>query len=433
LLEKLGLRRPEVRAWAMYDWANSAMAAVVVTAVFPVYYHEVAGADLAAGIATKRHALATTVALTCVALVAPFLGALADSRPLKKRLLGLFMGLGVLATAGMFFVQRGDWLLGALLFALANIGASGSFVFYDSLLPHIARPHEIDRVSASGYALGYLGGGLALGLVLLWIRFPHHFGLEGDATLPVRLGFVAVALWWLIFSIPLFRRVREPPLRGEPSGSLGRDALRQLRSTLGELRRFRQALLMLLAFLIYNDGILTIIRMSTIYGREIGLATSHLLLAILLVHFVGVPCAVLFGIVGSRSGPKRTLYVSLTIFCVISFLGFRMSTAAEFFLLAVLVSMFLGGTQALSRSLFASLIPKEKSSEFFALFAVAEKFAGILGPAVFALLIELTGSSRVAILSIVVFFVIGGLLLRRVDVDAGRQVARAAEAASDPT
>ncbi len=433
-LARLGLHRPELRAWALYDWANSGMAATIVTAVFPIFFYEFACQNIARGEAAQRHAWATTIALVFVAVVAPFLGALADSRPLKKRLLATFMSLGVLASCGMFFVGAGDWKLAATLFVLVNIGASGSFVFYDSLLPHIARGDEMDRVSTAGYALGYLGGGLLLGVNLAWIQFPQAFGLpsgEGlsssEASLPARLAFVSVGVWWLVFSIPLFRRVPEPATRHAHGDDVVRDTLRQLRATFAELRLYRHALLMLVAFLVYNDGILTIIRMSTIYGAEIGLPTSQLMVAILVVNFVGVPCAFLYGTLAARVGAKTMLYASLALFAVIAFLGWRLSTSTEFFVLAVLVSVALGGTQALSRSLFASLIPKDKSSEFFAFFGVVEKFAGILGPALFAALIGLTGSSRNAILCMVVFFVVGGLLLRRVDVTAGRAAARAAE------
>ena len=435
-LQRLGLHRPELRAWAMYDWANSGMAATIVTAVFPVYYLGVVCHDLPPAVATQRHAFATTIALTCVALLAPGLGALADARPLKKRLLSVFLAIGTLACAGMFFLGEGEWLLGAVLFMLANIGASGSFVFYDSLLPHVARPDEMDRVSTSGYALGYLGGGLLLALNVAWIQFPAAFGLPGKgatgdaATLPVRLAFVSVAIWWLVFALPLLRRVPEPPARAAVGdrGTL-RATLHQLFDTFAALRRYRQASLLLIAFLIYNDGILTIIRMATIYGAEIGLPTAQLIFAILLVNFVGVPFAFLFGALAGRIGAKACIYLALALFVGIGILGYRLSTPAEFFLLAILVSMALGGTQALSRSLFASMIPKSRSSEFFAFFAVAEKFAGILGPLLFAVLIGASGSSRLAVLSIVGFFLVGALLLRLVDVDAGRRQAREADAA----
>jgi UMF1 family MFS transporter len=425
------LHRRELRAWALYDWANSALAATVVTAVYPAYYYAVAGEGLPDGVATQRFAVATTISLTLVAVMAPILGAIADVRGARKRLLRVFLGIGVLSTSALYFVGSGDWLLGAILFALANIGASGTLVFYDSLLPHVAAPSEMDRVSTSGYALGYLGGGLLLALNLAWIRFPAAFGLpagdgltDAQATLPARLAFVSVAVWWLLFSIPLFRVVKEPrPLATAAGTPTLASAWSSLRASFKELRRYRNAALMLAAFLLYNDGILTIVRMATIYGTEMGLDRGTMIAVILLVNFVGVPFSFLFGALAGRIGAKRSLYIALVAFVGVSLLGYWLSSAREFVILGVLVGMFLGGTQGLSRSLFASMIPKQRSTEFFAFFAVIEKFAGILGPALFVLT-----SSRNAVLAIAAFFVLGGVLLAFVDVDAGRRAARLSEA-----
>ena len=431
MLERFGLHRPELRAWALYDWANSAFMVTVVTAVFPIYFSSVAAADLPPATASFRFALTTTVALTFVALLAPVLGALADFAGVKKKMLAACLGLGVAATACMFFIQRGDWVLAALLFALANIGVTSSLVFADSLLPHVARPDELDRVSTAGYALGYLGGGLLLLVNLAWIQRPELFGL-GGAALASRLSFVSVAVWWLGFSIPLFRKVPEPPRAGGADERAGRSAVRasfvRLFQTLRELRGYRQAFLMLLAFLIYNDGIGTIIRMATTFGTEIGLEQGDLIAAVVLVQFVGVPFAFVFGQLAARVGAKHAIFLSLAVYVVISVLAYGMTTAAEFYALAWLVGMVQGGSQALSRSLFASMVPRHKSAEFFGFFGVFEKFAGIVGPAVFAGMIYVTGSSRGAILSIMTFFIVGGLLLSRVDVEEGRRAARRAEA-----
>ena len=212
VLARLGLRRPEVRAWAMYDWANSAFTTTIITAIFPVYFTSVAGADLPPGEATRLLARTTTIALATSALLAPFLGALADYAPLKKRLLGVFTAIGCVASGCLTLVHRGDWLLAAVLFGVGNIGFTASLTFYDSLLPHIAPPDEIDRVSTAGYALGYLGGGLLLALNVAWILSPATFGLR-DAGQASRLSFFSVAVWWGLFSIPLFRGVREPRIR----------------------------------------------------------------------------------------------------------------------------------------------------------------------------------------------------------------------------
>jgi UMF1 family MFS transporter len=435
--ERIGLGRPELRAWALYDWANSAMWTTIVAAVFPIYYYSVAGAGLPPGVATQRFALSTTVALCTIAVLAPFLGALADAAAAKKKLLATFVVLGAGAVAAMACIDPGEWRLASVLLVAANIGAAGSLVFYDSLLPHIARPHEIDRVSTAGYAIGYLGGGLLLALQLAWITYPESFGLPAaDAadprarTLPTRLAFVSVAVWWAAFTLPLLRRVAEPPAVGG-AASLGAavvEAGARLRRTAHALRAHRSALLLLLAFLVYNDGVQTIVKMASIYGTEIGIGRSALIAAILLVQFVGIPCTLAFGALAARFGAKRTLYVTLAFYAGIAVFAYFMRTAAHFFVLAIAVGLVQGGCQALSRSLFASLVPRHRSSEFFGFFAVAEKFAGILGPALFATAIQLTGSSRTAIVSVVVFFVAGALLLRGVDVEAGRAAARAADA-----
>jgi len=424
-LASLGLRTREQRAWAMYDWANSAVQCTIITAVFPIYFASVAGADLPPAVATERFATATTLALVIVAVMAPILGAYADYAGAKKRLLAVFLAIGVSATAAMFFITRGEWQFAALLFIVVNIGVSASFVFYDSLLPHIAGPDEMDRVSSAGYALGYIGGGLLLAINLAWILKPALFGL-GDAGVASRLSFLSVAVWWLVFSIPMFRRVPEPAVRpqnlhrdGSPIGA----SLRQLVVTLRDLRRYRQALLMLVAFLIYNDGIGTMIRMAGPYGKEIGLPENALITAFVMVQFVGIPFAFAFGWLAGRIGAKTSIFVALVVYVAISIVAYYMTTAWQFFLLSFLVATVQGGSQALSRSLFASMIPPEKSSEFFGFFGVFEKFAGIVGPALFAITVRATGSSRNAILSVIAFFVVGAALLWMVDVEEGKRVA----------
>jgi UMF1 family MFS transporter len=433
LLARLGLPSPELKAWALYDWANSAFVLTVQTAIYPIYFLSVVGADLPAGVAAQRHSWATSAALLIVAVMAPFLGAVADYAARKKHFFAAFLAFGVASTAALYFVQRGDWLLAMILFAMANIGAQGSFVFYDSLLPHIVRsPQEMDRASTAGYALGYFGSTLLLALQLGWILAPERFGLPAG-TLPTRLAFLSVAVWWVAFSLPLFRRVPEPARQLEederPGQSPTRVALSRLRETLGEIRAYRQAFLMIIAFLIYNDGIGTIIRMATTYGTEIGIGATAQMVAILLVQIVGVPFAFLFGRLSGRIGPKRAILLGLLVYVFITSSAYFMRTTAHFFVLAILVGMVQGGCQALSRSLFASMIPRHKTAEFFGFYGVLDKFAGILGPFLFGLTIALTGSSRPAILPVILFFVVGGLILSRIDVEEGRRVARKSEEA----
>jgi UMF1 family MFS transporter len=432
LIERLALHRPELRAWALYDWANSPFITIVVTAVFPIYFAKVAASGMSESDATSKFAIASSISLAIIALLSPILGALADHAPIKKRFLAGFMLLGASATASMAFIGDGDWEMALVLLGLGQIGATGSFVFYDSLLPHIASREEVDRVSTAGYALGYIGGGLVLAVILLAVSKPAWLGLP-DTGAATRVGFVLVALWWLSFAIPLFRRVPEPPvlLGTRPRGvALVRASFAGLRVTFRELRRFRQATLLLFAFLIYNDGIGTIIKMAAIYGNEIGLEQNTMIVAILLTQFIGIPFTFLFGQVAGRIGTRASIFIGLAVYCLVSTLGYFMTSPAHFYALAILVGVVQGGVQALSRSLFSSMIPRARSSEMFALFGAFEKFAGIAGPGVFVLIKTLTGSSRNGILSVVGFFVIGALLLWRVDIDEGRRAARAADDAA---
>jgi len=426
-LTRLGLGTPELRAWAMYDWANSAFWCTIVVAVFPPFFSDYAAAGLPPLEATSRFAWGTTIAVTLVALVAPVLGAFADHRAVKKRLLAVCMLVGVAATLLMATIGRGEWLYGLVLFMVANVGVAASLVFYDSLLPHIAGPKDIDRVSTAGFAMGFIGGGILLLINLAWILSPATFGLSGTVA-AIRLSFVSVGVWWLAFSLPLFRSVPEPKvqleeLRGD-GGGVVMAAISASWKTFRELRRNRHAFLMLVAFLLYNDGIQTIIRMSAIYGAEIGIDQNAQIAAFVMVQFVGVPCTFLFGALAGRIGAKAAIFLALVVYASISVLGFFMTASWQFFVLAFLVGTVQGGSQALSRSLFARMTPRDKSSEYFSFFAVFEKFAGIAGPLVFAASIALFQSSRAAVLSVILFFVLGAIVLSFVDVEAGEAAAQ---------
>jgi len=434
LLRTFALDRRDVRAWVLYDWANSAFFTTIVTAVFPIFFIEVAQGTLGdRALASSYFAFATSGALALVALLGPILGVMADQRPLKKTFLAGFLFVALAATTGMAVVGSSDWLMLLVLFGVANVGASGSIVFYDSLLPHLVDEDQVDQVSAGGYALGYLGGGLLLVINLLMIMKPEWFGLS-DGVQGTRLAFFSVAVWWFAFSLPLLRQVPEPPvrpLRDEEVGPLFRTTIAGLRETFRELRKYRQATLFLLAFLIYNDGISTVFRMATIFGAEIGLEATDLIVAVVLVQFVGIPCAFLFGGLAKLVGTRPAIMLGLAVYGAVSVFGYLLDSATEFYILAGLVGLVQGGTQALSRSLFASLIPKAESSRFFGLFAVFEKFAAIFGPAVFGAVAAVTGSSRGAILALIGFFLVGGLLLLFVKVDEGRAQARKSDALFD--
>ena len=415
----------------MYDWANSAFWTTVVTAVFPPFFSDYAASGLDPAGATARFAWATTIAVAISALLGPVLGAVADYRARKKYLLGVFLVIGVAATLLLATIARGDWLYALIVFGIGNVAAAMTLVFYESLLLHVARPDEFDRVATAGFAIGFVGGGLLLVVNLAWILSPGTFGLP-DTVAAIKLSFVSVAVWWLVFSVPLFRRVPEPPPT-EPHDGMGRDGSMRVPfvrawNAFHELRtRHGQAFLMLVAFLLYNDGIQTIIRMASIYGAEVGIDRNSQIAAFVLVQFVGVPCSFAFGAAADRIGAKRAIFAALVTYIGISVLAYFMRTTWHFFALAFLVGMVMGGSQALSRSLFARMIPRHKSSEYFGFFSVFEKFAGVAGPALFAASVTIFGSSRAAVLSVILFFIAGAAVLTRVNVAAGE--AHAAQAA----
>ncbi|MBI4541340.1 MAG: MFS transporter [Gemmatimonadetes bacterium] len=427
-LRALGLHRRELRAWAMYDWANSAFATTVMAAVLPIYYVRVAAADRPPNVALAYWSYTASVSLLLIAIASPVLGAMADYLGAKKRFLAGFVGLGVVGTACLYFVSRGDWLLASICFLVGNAGFAGSIIFSDGLLPHIARADEIDRVSAGGWALGYVGGGLLLLINLIMIQRPGLFGFA-DAAAATRAAFVTVAVWWAAFSVPILRSVPEPPRRLQAAEALHANAIRvafrRLHETVGEIREYREVVTMLVAFWFYSDGIGTIIKVAAAYATSIGIiGEASLLGALLFVQLVGIPFTFLFGTLGDRIGAKSGIYLALGIYVLIAMLGYFMTRAWHVWALAFGIGMVQGGAQALSRSLYATMIPRTRSAEFFGFFSVFEKFAGIAGPALFGLVSQLTGTGRLGILSLLVFFLGGILLLTRVDVKEGRRVAR---------
>jgi UMF1 family MFS transporter len=420
LLARVGLVTPEQRAWAWYDWANSVYFTTVITAVFPSFFATYAAAGLEPAQATARFGLITTASVAAVAILSPILGALADYSGIKKRLLAVFMTVGVLACASMIFITEGNVALASLLFFIGNIGVSGSLVFYDSLLPHVAKPEETDRVSAAGYAMGYVSGGVMLVINLWWILQPATFGFDDRAS-AIRASFVAVALWWAVFSLPLFKQVPEPPGSRQPVSIAA--AFTRLARTLQEIRKYRHAFLMFVAMLLYQDGIQTIIRMAGVYGAEVGIEQTSQIAAFVMVQFVGIPFAFLFGALGSKLGTKRCIFIAISVYSLATILAYFMTSVVHFFALAFLIATVQGGAQALSRALFARLIPRDRTSEFFGFFAVAERFATVFGPAIFTMSVMITGNSKSAILAILGLFVAGAFVLSKVDEAEGTRAA----------
>jgi UMF1 family MFS transporter len=422
--------RKIINAWCMYDWANSAFATTIMGALFPPFYRAlVIESGLAENTATAYWGYTTSIALLVIALIAPVLGAIADYTGGKKRYVAFFAGLGILATAAFVFIGTDTWLLASILYIGGNLGFAGANVFYESLLPHIAQKDDIDQISTKGYALGYVGGGILLVINVLWVMKPAMFGMP-DVAFALRASFFSVSVWWGLFSIPLFRRVPEPSAARETDPAINpvKAGFSRLATTFREVTRYKQLLLFLIAFWIYNDGIGTIIKMATAYGDEIGLELTDMTIALIMTQFVGIPFSFLFGTLAKKLGTKRSILLALGVYTLISIAGYFMRTAAHFYILAFLVGTVQGGSQALSRSLYAAMVPKHKTAEFFGFFSTSSKFAGIAGPLLFGVVSQIAGQSRLSIVSLIVFFTVGGLLLTRVDVEEGIRVAQATTA-----
>lgn len=395
------------RSWALYDWANSAFATTVMAGFFPIFFNQYWAAGVAPQTQTLYQGLTATAASLVVMLLAPWLGAIADRRGAKKRFLAGFTLLGVTTTAALYLVGKGQWGWAVALSIAGRIGFFGGLSFYDSLIVSVARPAEMDRVSALGYGLGYLGGGLLFAANVAMALQPAWFGLA-DAALATRVAFLGVALWWLIFALPLFRNVPEAPPRGGASG------WRELVATLRHIRGLRPVWMFLLAYWLYIDGVDTIIVMAVDFGMKLGFASDSLIVALLMVQFVGFPAALLFGWLGERLGTRRAIFIALGVYGAVTVWAYHLHTVMQFYLMAAAIGCVQGGVQSLSRSYYARLIPADKAGEFFGFYNMMGKFAAVLGPAVVGITAQLTGNPRIAILSLLVFFVAGGWLLSRV-------------------
>ena len=404
-----------IRAWTMYDWANSAFATTIMGAILPVYF----GEYIALGASVPVWGSAVAIGSLIAALLGPILGGIADFKASKKLFLGLFAALGVISTALLFFVTGPEHLtLTIVLYILGTIGFAGSLVFYDSLLPHVAKPEDIDKVSSRGYALGYIGGGLLLLINVLMIFFGPklltNMPNEESTQLMYRLSLASVAVWWAVFSIPLFRRVMEPTAMAEKR-ELGQSgvkvSLQRLGKTFREMRDYKDLFWFLLTFLVYSNGIGTIITMAAVFADDLGFSPMTVLGTFLLVQFVAAPFALLFGKLGTKLGNKKAITISLLIYTLVAIVGYFMSKDWHMFVLGFGVATVQGGSQALSRSL--------------TFFSVFEKFNTVLGPATMALVTKLTGNPRYGIVSLVIFFAAGIWMLQKVDLERGARKAKA--------
>lgn len=399
--------------WALYDWANSAFATTVMAGFFPVFFSQYWSAGADPSMTTFRLGMANAAAGFVIAVLAPLLGAIADRGGRRKQLLLAFSVLGIATTFALFFVMQGQWLAAALLFALGTLGFNGAITFYDALLLDVARPADYDRVSAHGYALGYLGGGVLFAVNVAMVLKPAWFGLA-DATAAVRWSFVTVAVWWAVFMLPLLAYVREAPARQLAGrGGAWRAGWQELAGTLREVWRQPVLARFLLAYWLYIDGVNTIIKMAVNYGMSLGLASSDLLAALLLTQFVGFPAALAFGRLGDRIGARAGVLIGIAVYALLTVWAYFLDSALEFYLMAATLGLVQGGVQSLSRSLFGRMVPEGKSAEYFGFYNMVGKFGTVLGPALMGAVALATGSTRVSILALLVLFVGGGLLLAR--------------------
>lgn len=400
-------------SWALYDWANSAFATTVIAGFFPLFFKQYWSGDTPVTTSTFYLGFGNSAASLVIVLAAPVLGALADRGGMRKKMLTSLACVGILATAGLFFVEQGMWPIAIALFFIGIIGFSGANVFYDSLLMSVADESARHRVSAAGYALGYLGGGVLFLLNVAMTLKPAWFGLA-DAAQAVRWSFISVAIWWAVFSIPILLWVKEPETSAKKSQRFIRDSFASVWATTRSIRHYRNAWIFLLAYWLYIDGVATIIRMAVDYGLSIGLPSESLITALLLVQFIGFPATLLFGRLAERIGARRGLWIGLWVYVLATTYAVFMDTSLEFYVLACVLGLVQGGVQSLSRSLFSQLIPEEKSGEYFGFLNMMGKAAAVVGPLLVGVVAYLTNDPRIGLWSILILFFSGMWLLRKV-------------------
>lgn len=429
-----------VWGWAMYDWANSAFATTVMAGFFPIFFKQYWSYGVDVNVSTAQLGFGNSIASLLVALMAPVLGAIADKGSARKKFLIFFAYLGVLMTACLFLVGKGEWAWAIFVYAMGIIGFSGANVFYDSLLPTVAGKDNVDYISGLGFAMGYLGGGLLFLINVLMTLMPEKFGLA-DSAEAVRYSFISVAIWWGLFTIFIILWVPEEKTAGasREGGNFIADGFRQIIGTFKKVRHLKTIFLFLLAYWFYIDGVDTIIRMAVDYGMSIGFASNDLIIALLVVQFVGFPSALVFGKLGQKWGVRKAIYLAIGIYMFIVVWGTMMTVKQEFYILAIMIGLVQGGIQALSRSYYSRLIPREQSAEYYGFYNMLGKFAAIVGPALMGVVgliarrllmpptptpgqIEHIGqlAARWSIGSVLILFLIGAILFYFVDEEKGK-------------
>ena len=401
--------------WAFYDWANSAFATTVMAGFFPIFFKSYWATDLTDAESTFVIGSANSIVGLLIAVSAPVMGAFADAGNSKKTLLLTFALLGIISTGYLFFVPESSWKFAIIFYSVGVIGFSGGNIFYDALLVSVAEDKDRNRVSSLGFSLGYLGGGLLFLLNVLMFSFPNLFGLSSQIE-AVLWSFLSVAIWWSIFTVPLITGVKEPQINNKNNGFIvtSKEAFKSLYATARSIKQYRSAVVFLLAYFLYMDGVDTIIRMATSYGSDIGLSAQSMIGALLLTQFIGFPATLVFGNYSDRFGHKQTLTFAIIIYIGVVIFSSQMDSAIEFFIMASVIGLVQGGVQAISRSFFSSLIPENKAAEFFGFYNFIGKSSVFIGPFMVSGIALLTDNPSLGILSLLLLFVPGLILLRRV-------------------
>ncbi|HHY78333.1 MAG TPA: MFS transporter [Clostridiales bacterium] len=395
----------EEKSWMFYDWANSAYSVVITAAILPIFFKTLAkNSGISPNMADSYWGYANSIATMIVAILAPILGTVGDYKGKKMQFFKFFFILGALSTAALSFTEQ--WMAILIIYMVTVIGFSSANIFYDAFLIDVTTEERMDTVSSYGFALGYIGGStipfiISIGLVL----FGSKIGIS--SSLAVKLSFLLTAIWWIVFSIPMLKNVKQVYYIEKEDNLIKKSFLR-LYNTFVNIRQYKKVFVFLLAYFFYIDGVHTIIKMATVYGDSVGVGSNSLLLALLMTQIVAFPFAIIYGKLAKRVGTRTMLLIGIAIYIVICFVGYNMKSAVEFWILAFLVATSQGGIQALSRSYYGKMIPKEKANEFFGFYDIFGKFAAIMGPALYAIFSQITGNSRYGVLSVMLLFVIGG-------------------------
>lgn len=416
--------KKSIWSWALYDWGNSAFATTVMAGFFPLFFKKYWANPENQDESTFYLGLANSVGSIIVAALAPFMGAIADKGSAKKKFLFLFAFLGIIMTGGLWMVAQGNWIMAILFYISATIGFSGGNIFYDSLLPSVASKDKVDYVSSLGFSMGYIGGGLLFLVNVIMYLKPELFGIS-DGPTAIKLSFLSVAIWWGLFSIPVFFFVKEPfvdeSVNLRKAITLGR---LQLVDTFREIRNLKVVGLFLIAYWLYIDGVDTIIRMAVDYGMSLGFPSSSLITALLMVQFIAFPATLFYGWLASKIGVKKSILIAISGYGIVTIFAYFMQEHWHFYALAATIGLFQGGIQALSRSLYSRIIPVKKSAQFFGFYNMLGKFAAVIGPMMMGTVTLITGNIRFSILSLLLLFITGGYLLTRVDIEEGERIAQ---------